>query len=106
MNKLLKNLARPDRPNAAALRELAATADPTIPPAVMPRIGSEMINIRLSSVLVDDLDAAAEAERTTRKVIVTRALAKAGYRVPAHDLEDRTPRKRRRTTPDGPRPDA
>jgi hypothetical protein len=105
MSKLLKNLARPDRPDAAALRQLA-TADPTIPPAVMPRTGSEMINIRLSSVLVDDLDAAAEAERTTRKVIVTRALANAGYRVPAHDLEDRTPRKRRRTTQDGPSPAA
>ena len=50
----------------------------------------------------DFLDAAAQAERTTRKVIVTRALAKAGHRVPAHDLEDRTPRKRRRTTQDGP----
>jgi hypothetical protein len=37
----------------------------------------------------------AETGRTTRKVIITRALAKAGYHVPAHDLEDRTPRKRR-----------
>ena len=89
---------RSDRPDAAALRQLA-TADPTIPPTVMPRTGGEMINLRLSSVLVDELDAAAEAERTTRKVIITRALEKAGFHVPAHDLEDRTPRKRRRTTP-------
>src|ERR1700722_13785522 len=36
MNKLLKNLVRPDRPDAAALRHLA-TADPTIP--LMPRTG-------------------------------------------------------------------
>jgi hypothetical protein len=92
MSKSLKQMARPD---AAALRELAA-ADPSIPPAVMPRGGGgEIINLRLSPSLIDELDAAAEAERTTRKVIITRALAKAGFRVPQHDLEDRTPRKRR-----------
>lgn len=96
MTKSLKSLAPSDRPNAAALRHLAATIDPAMPPAVMPSAGSEMINVRLSSGLVDELDAAADAERTTRKVIITRALAKAGFRVPAHDLEDRTPRKRRR----------
>ena len=38
------------------------------------------------------------ATTRTRKVMVTRALAQAGYRVAAHDLEDRTPRKRRRRT--------
>jgi hypothetical protein len=86
------------RPDAAALMELAATANPTMPPAVMPVTGSEIVNLRLSVGLVDELDAAAETEGTTRKVIITRALAAAGYRVPAHDLEDRTPRKRRRRT--------
>jgi hypothetical protein len=96
MARPLKAL-RSDRPDAAALRQLAA-ADPTIPPTVMPRTAGEMINL-LSSVLVDELDATAEAERTTRKVIITRALEKAGFHVPAHDLEDRTPRKRHRTTP-------
>lgn len=98
MARALKTLVQPARPDAAALRELAATADPSIPPAVMPTAGSEMINVRLSSGLVDELDAAAEAERTTRKVIITRALAHAGFRVPAHDLLDRTPKKRRRST--------
>jgi predicted transcriptional regulator len=96
MPRELKTMARPARPDAAALRELAATADPSIPPAVMPTTGSEIVNLRLTSSLVDDLDAAAEAERTTRKVIITRALAQAGFRVPAHDLQDRTPKKRRR----------
>jgi hypothetical protein len=97
MPKALKSIepAAPERPNAAALRRLAAAADPALPPAVMPKTGSEMINLRLSSSLVDELDAAADQEGTTRKVIITRALAKAGYRVPAHDLEDRTPRRRR-----------
>jgi hypothetical protein len=95
MARTLKTLVPPNRPDAAALRALAATADPSIPPAVMPT-GSEMINVRLSSGLVDQLDAAAEDEGTTRKVIITRALATAGFRVPAHDLEDRRPKKRRR----------
>jgi predicted transcriptional regulator len=104
MARSLKAL-QPTRPDAAALRQLA-TADPTIPPAVMPRSGGEMINLRLSPDLVDELDAAAESERTTRKVIVTRALAKAGFHVPARDLEDRTPRKRRRTSANGQRPAA
>src|SRR5450631_4385279 len=95
MARTLKTLVPPSRPDAAALRALAATADPSMPPAVMPT-GTEMINVRLSSGLVDELDSAAAAEGTTRKVIITRALAAAGFRVPAHDLEDRTPRKRRR----------
>jgi hypothetical protein len=91
-----RSLKAVPRPTAPALRALAA-ADPTLPPAVMPRAGSsEIINLRLSSDLVDELDAKAEAEGTTRKVVITRALEAAGYRVPAHDLEDRTPRRRRR----------
>jgi predicted transcriptional regulator len=93
MSRELKTLVRP---NAAALLELAATANPAMPPAVMPVTGSEIVNLRLSIALIDELDAVAEAEGTTRKVIITRALAAAGYRVPTHDLEDRTPRKRRR----------
>lgn len=86
----LKDMQRPD---AAALRQLAGATD--LPPAVATRDGSEIVNVRLSSGLVDELDAAAEAERTTRKVIITRALAQAGYHVPQRDLEDRTPRRRR-----------
>jgi hypothetical protein len=96
MVKLLKSLAGPaTRPDAAALRDLAASVDPAIPPAVMPQTGSEMVNVRLSSSLVDELDAAAEAEGITRKMVITRALAKAGFRVPQHDLQDRTPKRRR-----------
>ena len=96
MSRVLKTVARPD---AAALLELASTASPSLPPAVMPVTGSEIVNLRLSVSLIDELDAKAEAERTTRKVIITRALANAGFRVPEHDLEDRTPRRRRRRTP-------
>lgn len=103
MAKSLKSLSRTDergsrqeaRLSSDELKKLAAGADPTIPPAVMPRTGSEMINLRLSSSLVDQLDDAAEAGGTTRKVIITRALEKAGFRVPAPDLMDRTPIRRR-----------
>ena len=97
MPRALKTLVQPSRPDAAVLRTLAATADPSMPPAVMPSDGSEVINLRVKSRLVDELDAAADAERTTRKVIITRALAQAGYHVPADDLLDRTPKKRRRS---------
>lgn len=91
MKEPLETLARP---NAAMLRELAASAEPAISPAVIRRTGSEMVNLRLSSRLTDELDAAERAEDTTRKVIVTRALAVAGYNVPARDLEHRTPQRR------------
>lgn len=45
-----------------------------MPPAVVPQTDSEMINLRLSSNLIDELDAAARADGTTCKVIVTRPL--------------------------------
>jgi hypothetical protein len=65
-------------------------------PVVISRVRSEVINFRVASSVVDQLDAAADAAGTTRKVIITRALAKAGFRIPQPDLEDRTPRRRRR----------
>lgn len=91
MAKELKSVARP---NAQALRQLAA-ANPALPPPVMPNGGSEVVNFRIASRTVDALDDAAEAEGTTRKVIITRALAAAGFPIEPGDLEDRTPRRRR-----------
>jgi hypothetical protein len=61
----------------------------------MPYTGSEIVSLRLSPDLVGELDAQAAAEGTTRMVVITRALEAAGYHVPAYDLEDRTPRRRR-----------
>ena len=54
MAKPLKSAAKP-RPDAAALRKMA-TADPSIPPAVMADGGSEVVNFRVSSSVVDQLD--------------------------------------------------
>ena len=79
-----------------ALRSITARADPTQPPAVMPaKAGSTLITLRLQTALADAIADAAAAAGTTQKVIVTRALAAAGYAVSPVDLEDRTPRRRR-----------
>ena len=91
MAQSLKSMTRPD---AAALRGLAAT-DPSIQPAVMPSTGSEVVNFRVALSAVNQLDAAANADGTTRNVIITRALAQAGFQILQPDLEDRTPRRRR-----------
>jgi hypothetical protein len=52
MSRPLKSVPRPAAPALLAL----AAADPTLPPAVTPRTGSEIINLRLPSDLVDVLD--------------------------------------------------
>jgi hypothetical protein len=92
----------PTQPNAAprlspsALREIAARADPTQPPAVMPmQEGSELLTLRVRISLSDAIRDQAEAEGITAKMVITRALAAAGLPVSQVDLEDRTPRRRR-----------
>ena len=94
MARPLKTLPQPKRPDTAALRQ-RATADPGLRPAVMTATGREVINLRVSPDLIDQLDTAAEAEGTTRKVMITRPLAAAGYRVCPAALKDRTPKTRR-----------
>jgi hypothetical protein len=80
----------------ARLREIAEQMAPTQPPAIMPtRRTSTLINLRVETTLADWLADRAEAEGTTQKVIITRALAAAGAPVSPRDLEDRTPRRRR-----------
>jgi hypothetical protein len=86
----------PARLSPTALRKLAAGADPTQPPAVMPlQASSTLITMRIQTSLADAIADMAAAEGTTQKVIITRALAAAGFAVPPPDLEDRTPRRRR-----------
>lgn len=79
------------------LKRLAAEADPSQPPAVMPEQGGRTIavNFRFSERLADAVADAAASQGTSQKVIVTRALRDAGIAVPAEDLEDRTRRRRR-----------
>jgi hypothetical protein len=69
-----------------------AAADASMAPPVTPRAGGGEI---MSPDLIGELDAAAEAKRTTRKIIITGALPKAGYRVRQHALKGRPPRMRR-----------
>ena len=87
--------ARP-RLTSDAMRAIAERADPTQPPAVMPEgKGSTLTTLRIQTGLADAIADAARAEGTTQKVIITRALAAAGFPVSPVDLEDRTPRRRR-----------
>jgi hypothetical protein len=82
---------------ADELRRLAEDADPRQPPAVMPPPGgSTLLTMRVQIALADAIADAAEAQGTTQKVIITRALAAAGFKVAQVDLEDRTPRRRPR----------
>jgi len=107
--RTLKNVAAPVEPleparaptpparlSPAALREIASRADPSQPPAVMPaQQGSRLLTVRLQISLADAIADAAEAQGITQKMVLTRALAAAGFHVSPLDLEDRTPRRRR-----------
>ena len=92
-----RTLPQPPRLSPAELREIATRADPSQPPAVMPtqQQGSRLITLRLQNPLADAIADAAEAQGITQKMVITRALEAAGFRVSPLDLEDRTPRRRR-----------
>jgi hypothetical protein len=103
--KVLKSVQKPIAPAPepprqrlapAVLRDIAERADPTHPPAVVSagRV-SQLVNFRVDIALADWLADQAEAEGTTQKVVITRALAAAGAPVSPRDLEDRRPRRQR-----------
>jgi hypothetical protein len=84
------------RPDATALRRVAADAGRSLPPAtVRPGRRTVLINVKVSEDLAIALAERAEAEGMTQKQVITRALASAGLPVDALDLEDRSPRRRR-----------
>lgn len=84
------------RPDAAALRRVAAEAGRSIPPAVVQRSRrTVLVNVKVSEELAIALADRAEAEGITQKQVITRALAAAGLPVDALDLEDRSPKRRR-----------
>jgi hypothetical protein len=84
------------RPDATALRRVAADAARSMPPAtVRPGRRTVLINVKVSEDLAIALAERAEAEGMTQKQVITRALASAGLPVDALDLEDRSPRRRR-----------
>ena len=84
------------RPDATALRRVAADAGRFMPPAtVRPGRRTVLINVKVSEDLAIALAERAEAEGMTQKQVITRALALAGLPVAALDLEDRSPRRRR-----------
>jgi hypothetical protein len=84
------------RPDAAALRQVAADAGRSMPPAIVQRTRrTVLINVKVSEELAIALADRAEEAGITQKQVITRALAAAGLPVDALDLEDRTPRRRR-----------
>ena len=87
----------PRRDPATALAVAAAVA-PTLPPTrvEVPADPVAQLNLKVRTSLIDQLAEAAGKEGTTQKVIVCRALAKAGFRVHEDDLSDRGNHRRRR----------
>jgi hypothetical protein len=84
-----------ERPDASVLRQVAATAGRSMPPAVVrPSRRTVLINVKVDETLAIALAQQAQAEGVTQKQVIMRALAAAGLPVNPLDLEDRTPRRR------------
>lgn len=88
------------RRDPAAVLAAAAAVAPTLPPtrveAPVPTDPIAQLNLKVRTSLIDQLADVAVREGTTQKVIVCRALAKAGFRVHEDDLSDRGNHRRRR----------
>jgi hypothetical protein len=84
-----------ERPDASVLRQVAAVAGRSMPPAVVrPTRRTVLINVKVDETLAIALAERAQAEGVTQKQVIMRALAAAGLPVNPLDLEDRTPRRR------------
>jgi hypothetical protein len=84
-----------ERPDASVLRQVAAAAGRSMPPAVVrPTRRTVLINVKVDERLAIALAERAQAEGVTQKQVIMRALAAAGLPVNPLDLEDRTPRRR------------
>ena len=84
------------KPNASVLRQIAADAGRSMPPAVVRASRrTVLINVKVDEALAIALAERAQAEGVTQKQVIMRALAAAGLPVNPLDLEDRTPRRRR-----------
>lgn len=85
-----------ERPNSNVLRQVAAEAGRSIPPAVVKASRrTVLINVKVDEELAIALADRAQSEGITQKQVIMRALAAAGLPVSPLDLEDRTPRRRR-----------
>ena len=96
----LRSIARPA--SAATLRQVATDAGRSLPPAKVKRASpvngkkppKVLVNFKVDEDLARQIALAAEAEHITQKVIITRALKKAGFRVDPSDLVDGGGRRR------------
>jgi hypothetical protein len=84
--------------DADQLRQVAAEASHSVPPAVVrPQRGERrtvLVNIKMDEESAIALAEAAEAAGMTQKQFVCTALKAAGVVMQPHDLEDRSPRRR------------
>jgi len=84
-----------DGPSANVLRQIAADAGRSLPPAtVRTNRRTVLINVKVDEALAIALAERAQTEGVTQKQIIMRALKAAGLPVSPLDLEDRTPRRR------------
>lgn len=82
-------------PDASVLRQVAADAGRSMPPAVVrPTRRTVLINVKVDETLAIALAERAQVEGITQKQVIMRALASVGLPVNPLDLEDRTPRRR------------
>src|SRR3954452_22481469 len=81
------------RPSPAEAVRIATEAAPELPPARLPTSDKQVpYSTRLRASTVAALEEQARTEGTSMKLIICRALKKAGIKVAAADLEDGTPR--------------
>jgi hypothetical protein len=84
-----------ERPDASVLRQVAADAGRSMPPAVVRQTRrTVLVNVKVDETLAIALAKRAQTEGITQKQVIMRALAAAGLPVSSLDLEDRTPRRR------------
>jgi hypothetical protein len=85
------------RPDPSDVLAIAAQTAPSLPPArLTPAEPIGQLNLKVKASLIDQLAERANAESTSQKAIVCRALSAAGFAVHPDDLEDRTSHRRRR----------
>jgi hypothetical protein len=87
---------RTSRPAPAEIVRVAARAAPSLPPAQIAEDKLIAFGTRLRISTVNALEAKAREEGTSIKLVLCKALKRAGIQVAPADLEDRTPVRSRK----------
>ena len=95
----MKAPLKPRRPSPAEALAIATSTAPQQPPVQIAEAtidGSTTLNLRVKASTIKALMDAAKAQGLTMKQVVCQALDRAGLPIAPADLEDRTPRRRKR----------